>query len=92
MQQTLKSLDPAVLAKMPTTLSGNAAHKIAEQCVGCAHVQEIGDAKFCKAYADPASKWQFGSCNLGTHVVRKLGGEAKKVNPLKASKKAMKGK
>jgi hypothetical protein len=92
MQQTLKSLDPAVLAKMPLTLSGNPAHKVVDQCVGCAHVQDIGETKFCKAYADPASKWQFGSCNLGTHVVRKLGGEVKKVNPLKASKKAMKGK
>ena len=52
----------------------------------------IGEGKFCKAFNDPAAKWMFGSCNLGTHVVRKLGGEVKKVNPLKASKKAMKGK
>ncbi len=89
---TTKELDPAALAKLPLTFSGNAAHKIVEQCEGCAHVQVIGEGKFCKAFNDPAAKWMFGSCNLGTHVVRKLGGEVKKVNPLKASKKAMKGK
>lgn len=89
---TTKELDPIAVAKLPLTLTGNPAHKIVDQCVGCAHVQEIGESKYCRAFADPAAKWMFGTCNLGTHVVRKLGGEVKKVNPLKASKKAMKGK
>jgi hypothetical protein len=89
---TTKELNPAALAKLPLTFSGNAAHKIVEKCVGCGHVQTIGEDQFCKAFNDPAAKWMIGSCNLGTHVVRKLGDVAKKVNPLKASKKAMKGK
>jgi hypothetical protein len=87
-----KELDPVVLTKLPLTLTGNPAHKAVDACVGCGHVQVIGEGKFCKAFVDPAAKWMFGSCNLGTHVQRKLGGETKKVNPLKASKKAMKGK
>jgi len=91
MAQVLKSLDPAMLARLPLTLSGNPPHRIVEACVGCAHIQDIGEQKYCKAFLDPASKWQFGSCNLGTHVVRKIATEARKVNPLKASKKAMKG-
>ena len=89
---TTKELDPAALAKLPLSFSGSAAHLTVEKCVGCAHVQTIGEGQFCKAFSDPATKWMFGSCNLGTHIVRKLGGETKKVNPLKASKKAMKGK
>jgi hypothetical protein len=89
---TTKELDPIALAKLPPSFTGNPAHQIVDACIGCAHVQAIGEGKFCKAFVDPAAKWMFGSCNLGTHVQRKLGGEVKKVNPLKASKKAMKGK
>ncbi len=91
MPHVLKSLDPAILAKLPPTLSGNPAHRIVDACVGCAHIQDIGDQRYCKAFVDPAAKWQFGPCNLGTHVVRKIATETRKVNPQKASKKAMKG-
>ncbi len=73
-------------------LFGTDKRVIVSQCEGCGHVTAIGDDKFCDAYPNPAAKWMAGSCNLGTHVQRKLGGETKKVNPLKASKKAMKGK
>ena len=70
----------------------NDCHEIVPQCEGCAHVFTLGAKKYCKAHTEPAAKWKFGPCNLGTHVVRKLGDVAKKVNPLKASKKAAAGK
>ncbi|HOI10152.1 MAG TPA: PxxKW family cysteine-rich protein [Myxococcota bacterium] len=73
-------------------LFGTDKQGIVPQCEGCAHVTASGENKYCNAYSNPAAKWMAGSCNLGTHVQRKLGGETKKVNPLKASKKAMKGK
>lgn len=73
-------------------LFGTDKQAIVEQCEGCAHVTVSGDTKFCDAYNNPAAKWMAGQCNLGTHVQRKAGEAAKKVNPLKASKKAAKGK
>lgn len=73
-------------------LFGTDKQAIVPQCEGCTHVTGSGDARFCDAFNNPAAKWMTGACNLGTHVQRKAGDAAKKVNPLKASKKAMKGK
>ncbi len=73
------------------TFSGAPAYLVVEKCVGCHNVLEHDGKSYCKCYKDPAAKWMFGQCNLGTHVVRKAE-ETKKVNPLKASKKAMSGK
>ena len=73
------------------TFSGAQAYLIVDQCRGCANVVEHEGNTYCRSYKDTKAKWMFGSCNLGSHVVRKVE-EAKKINPLKASKKAMKGK
>jgi len=80
-----------IAAANEKTFSGSPAYVIVEKCVGCHNVIENDGKSYCKSYKDPASKWAFGQCNLGTHIVRKAE-EAKKVNPLKASKKAMSGK
>ena len=64
---------------------------IVAQCEGCPRVIEGAQGKVCNAYRDPALKWSFGACNLATHVARKAEGEVRKVNPLKASKKAAAG-
>lgn len=74
------------------SFNGGTCHPIVEKCHGCAHVITIGDRKFCKAFPDPASKWMLGNCNLATHVERKFVGEQRKINPLKASRKAAAGK
>ena len=65
---------------------------IVPQCEGCSHVQVVGDQSFCDAYANPSAKWMLGACPLGTHVQRQNIDASKKVNLLKASKKASKGK
>ena len=80
------------MTKKGCTFGGGSCHEIVPQCEGCGHVMESGGKKYCKAYPDPAVKWQFGPCNLATHIQRKLQTEVKKVNPLKASKKAALGK
>lgn len=80
-----------IAAANEKTFSGSPAYLIVEKCVGCHNVLEHEGKSYCKSYKDPSAKWMFGQCNLGTHVVRKVE-EAKKVNPLKASKKAMSGK
>ncbi len=64
---------------------------IVAQCEGCDHVVEGEGVQVCEAYADPAMKWSMGPCNLATHYQRAAAVEEKKVNPLKASKQAMKG-
>lgn len=61
-----------------------------EQCEGCERVREFEGEKYCSSYPDPASKWAGGRCNFATHVKAEEGGHAK-VNPLKASKRAAKG-
>lgn len=87
-----KGIDCFFMKKSGCTFQGGKCHEIVEQCEGCGHILVCDEKKYCKAYPDPASKWMLGPCNLATHVQRKLGGEQKKVNPLKASKKSMSGK
>ena len=85
-----KDIARVLAAANEKTFSGAPAYVIAEKCEGCSNVIEHDGKSYCKSYKDPAAKWMFGQCNLATHVIRKIE-EAKKINPLKASKKAMKG-
>ena len=63
---------------------------IVEQCNGCERVREFESEKFCSSYPNPLSKWAGGRCNFATHTKVEAGAHAK-VNPLKASKRAAKG-
>lgn len=63
-----------------------------EKCEGCNKLVEIESGIFeCKTYPNPAAIWRRGGCALGSHIV-KVKEEKRKVNPLKASKRAKKGK
>ena len=64
---------------------------IIESCKGCEKVVDVEGTLYCLVYADPAFRWSFGTCPVATHVERKLGEPHKKVNPLKASKRAARG-
>lgn len=61
-----------------------------EQCAGCERIREFDSQEFCSSYPDPASKWNGGKCNFATHIKGQSSAQAK-VNPLKASKRAAKG-
>ena len=63
---------------------------IVEQCDGCDRVREFESEKFCSSYPNPNSKWAGGRCNFATHTKTEVAAQAK-VNPLKASKRAAKG-
>ena len=89
---TKKGIECFFMGKKGCTFAGGTCHEVVPQCEGCGNILAVDGKKLCKAYPDPAAKWQFGSCNLATHVQRKLGTDQKKVNPLKASKKAAAGK
>ena len=89
---TKKGLECFSMSKKGCSFPGGTCKEIIAQCEGCGHIIAVEGKKYCKACPDPAAKWQFGPCNLATHIQRKLQADVKKVNPLKASKKAALGK
>jgi len=70
---------------------------ITEKCVGCTKIlaQETmfqgGPVFICMAYLDPPAKWRIGNCPMATHLQKEIKKQGF-VDPLKASKKSMKGK
>lgn len=63
---------------------------IIDKCEGCDRVRDFEDQKYCASYPTPERKWVGGRCNFSTHVKAAVAAAAK-VNPLKASKRAAKG-
>ncbi|MGE4298819.1 MAG: PxxKW family cysteine-rich protein [Desulfovibrionaceae bacterium] len=65
---------------------------VVEQCVGCERIRDYEGVDYCTSYAQPLQKWALGACNFATHVkaVVDKGGKVK-INPLKASKRAARG-
>jgi hypothetical protein len=59
--------------------------KVIEKCQGCARVVD----DHCGACPVPAAKWRNGACNMATHIKAAPAAEKGKVNPLKASKRAV---
>ncbi|NTV15203.1 MAG: hypothetical protein HGA96_14930 [Desulfobulbaceae bacterium] len=64
---------------------------ISEKCEGCDRVIEVSSVKYCQTYVSPEAKWKLGLCNFATHVKTEIATAKTKVNPLKASKRAMSG-
>ncbi len=81
------------MGKNGCTYAGGACFEIVEKCEGCGRIVTYGSAKFCAVYPQPAAKWQRGICNFATHVKKEVPKDAsgKKVNPLKAAKRATRG-
>lgn len=65
---------------------------IVDKCEGCERIKEFEGERFCSSYPLPDMKWKLGACNFATHVKATLdtGGKIK-INPLKASKRAARG-
>ncbi len=72
-------------------VNGVVMHQIVEKCEGCDRINEFEGAKYCGSYPQPASKWRLGICNFSTHTKTAPAKGKAKVNPLKASKRAAKG-
>ena len=64
---------------------------IDEKCEGCDRIVEAASVKYCQTYVSPEAKWKLGLCNFATHIKTELATTKTKVNPLKASKRAMTG-
>lgn len=88
----MSNFEGAVKTADGVSLNGVVLAPVVEQCAGCNRAQEFEGASYCSAYPNPARKWALGNCNFATHITNVVGGSGKKVNPLKASKRASKGK
>lgn len=84
--------DGAVVAEGGINFKGNLMQPITEKCDGCERAIAFEGATYCPSYAQPERKWAHGVCNFATHVRAEKASDGKvKVNPLKASKRAARG-
>lgn len=72
-------------------VNGFVMEPINEKCEGCERVKLFEDAQYCSSYAQPEAKWHLGACNFATHIKAELDKGKVKINPLKASKRAARG-
>jgi RNA polymerase subunit RPABC4/transcription elongation factor Spt4 len=87
-----QALEGAVLTDKGLSYKGAILEPIIDKCEGCERVTEVEGQKFCPSYAQPAKKWSGKVCNFATHVRATVDTSgAVKVNPLKASKRAARG-
>lgn len=70
--------------------NGGQCHPVVDDCQTCGNVETFPHGNFCRVYAEPSLKWSPGPCNMSTNGNGKEEKDAvqKKVNPLKASKRA----
>ena len=83
-------LENAVKTADGVVVNGFLISPCVEQCNGCERIRSFDAKEFCSSYPDPASKWNGGRCNFATHIKMEAAAQAK-INPLKASKRAAKG-
>ena len=62
---------------------------VIDKCEGCERIVEANDSKYCQTYIMPEAKWKISICNFATHVKPEIATSQTKINPLKASKRAM---
>ncbi len=81
------------MGKHGCTFVAGACFEIIEKCEGCGRIVKTEAGRFCSVYPHPEMKWQRGICNFATHVKPELPRDAtgKTINPLKAAKRASKG-
>ncbi len=84
------NLSNAVRGENGVLVNGVSVKPIIDKCEGCDRVRLFEEEKFCSSYPAPERKWVGGNCNFATHIVSESSKQGK-VNPLKASKRASKG-
>lgn len=77
------------MKKSGCAYNGGTCHAVVESCTGCSNLEELPGGNFCRVFAEPALKWNVGMCNMASHAQNGNENEAsaKKINPLKASKR-----
>ncbi len=64
---------------------------VIDKCEGCERIVEFEGEKYCASYPKPSLKWRNGACNFATHIKATIDHGEIKINPLKASKRAARG-
>lgn len=90
MSKTSQGFPGAASTPEGMLFNGVVFQSIIDKCEGCGRIRTFEDAQYCSSYPMPAAKWAMGNCNFCTHL-RASAAAAAKVNPLKASKRAAKG-
>lgn len=91
-KKKVNSLEGAVMTDAGLTYKGVVMEPVVEKCEGCERIAAMEGGNYCPAYAQPEKKWAHGVCNFATHVRAEMDKAGKvKVNPLKASKRAARG-
>lgn len=91
-KRQISALDGAVMTGEGLSYKGVIMEPVVEKCDGCERVVAVEEKSYCPSYAQPERKWSHGVCNFATHVRASVDSEGKtKVNPLKASKRAARG-
>ncbi len=77
------------MSKKGCTFNGGECEPAVDPCQGCGRLVEVEAGVYCTTCPAPASKWRLGLCNQATHVKEQIEVEKTRLNPLKASKRAM---
>lgn len=85
------SFEGAVMSEEGMLYNGFVCQPIVEKCDGCERTKGFEGNTYCTSYAQPAARWAMGACNFATHVKAEMEGGKVKINPLKASKRAARG-
>ncbi|AMK11741.1 MAG: PxxKW family cysteine-rich protein [Pseudodesulfovibrio sp.] len=86
------TLEGAVKTDAGLNYKGVIMEPVVEKCEGCERIVTFEEEGYCPTYAQPSRKWASGVCNFATHVRAEVDKTGKvKVNPLKASKRAARG-
>lgn len=72
--------------------NGFVCQPVIDKCEGCERATAFEGTSYCTSYPMPEKKWSMGACNFATHVKATVDAAGKvKINPLKASKRAARG-
>jgi len=71
--------------------AGGHCNQIVQQCAGCSKIEVWPEGKYCSSCPTPESKWARSNCNMASHIEKEETKAVKHVDPLKASKRKMKG-
>ena len=83
-----KGTECIFMTKRGCEFNGGKCHPVVDQCDGCQRIAEYPTGMYCMSFPDPAIKWKNGVCNMATHMRSQRTAENRKLNPLKASKRA----
>jgi len=88
-QTVLPGVECTFWGKQGCVFSDHTCQVIVDNCEGCERIVLGTIGNVCASFPSPEKKWLNGICNFATHVKIEIKTEDLKVNPLKASKKAV---